>query len=104
MSDYDQRTAIHLAASNGEVAMLHYLLNIKKPVPVNVNPIDRLGGTPLTDAIRHGQDVAAKMLILRGGMEKGDPALEPIRAAQEAAVRCAFPLLPTPHPTHLLEH
>lgn len=84
--------------------MLHYLLNIKKPVPVNVNPIDRLGGTPLTDAIRHGQDVAAKMLILRGGMEKGDPALEPIRAAQEAAVRCAFPLLPTPHPTHLLEH
>ncbi|EKX35587.1 hypothetical protein GUITHDRAFT_60413, partial [Guillardia theta CCMP2712] len=45
-ADADRRTALHLAASNGETTVLDYLLRHLKR-PININPVDRLGGTPL---------------------------------------------------------
>ncbi|KAK3264010.1 hypothetical protein CYMTET_27222 [Cymbomonas tetramitiformis] len=71
--DYDKRTALHLAASNGQNAVLTFLLKIKPAL--NMNPVDRLGGTPLDDARRHGHQVASKMLQHKGGMHKDDPKM-----------------------------
>ncbi|KAK3251628.1 hypothetical protein CYMTET_39030 [Cymbomonas tetramitiformis] len=72
-ADYDNRTALHLAASNGQNTVLNFLLKIKPAL--NVNPVDRLGGTPLDDARRHGHQVASKMLQQKGGMDKDDPMM-----------------------------
>lgn len=80
-SDYDNRTALHLAASNGQLTVLDYLLSIQPPI--DVNPVDRLGGTPLSDAIRHNNPVATRMLEMAGGMKHGDPRLEEIGFGQE---------------------
>ena len=86
-SDYDGRTAAHLAASEGRTEILKYLISkvqnswrlhvcfpppdglIASPPPgakgANPNPRDRFGGTPLDDAIRHRQWEA--QLVLRNG-------------------------------------
>ena len=47
--DYDGRTALHLAASEGHRDILEYI--IQQGVK-NVNPTDRWGNTPLDDAKR----------------------------------------------------
>ena len=44
------RTPLHLAASNGHLDIVQML--IRKGV--EINPVDRVGGTPLADAIREG--------------------------------------------------
>ena len=46
--DYDGRTALHIAASEGWVEVVDYLLK----ADADVNVIDRFGGSPLTDAVR----------------------------------------------------
>jgi glutaminase len=56
--DYDGRTALHLAASSGNLEPLNFLLKCG----VDVNPKDRWGGTPLADAVREGKDNIAKIL------------------------------------------
>ena len=63
-ADYDDRTALHIAASEEQMAVLHYLIAKK----VNLNPKDRWGGTPLTDALREGRKDAAALLKKHGGM------------------------------------
>ncbi len=47
-ADYDGRTGIHLAASEGHLEAVKFLV----AKSVNINPKDRLGGTPLSDAKR----------------------------------------------------
>lgn len=46
--DYDARTGIHLAASEGHEEVVKYFISQK----VDINPRDRWGGTPLSDAVR----------------------------------------------------
>jgi len=72
--DYDDRRALHLAASNGQTAVLHYLLH-QLDFKINVNPIDRLGGTPMEDAHRHGKTVAVAILEEAGGLRQDDQKL-----------------------------
>ncbi|GMH33513.1 hypothetical protein BSKO_01347 [Bryopsis sp. KO-2023] len=50
VADYDSRSPLHLAAANGQLEILKYLCGIPS---INVNPVDRIGGTPLQDAVRH---------------------------------------------------
>lgn len=56
--NYDTRTAIHLAASEGQAPLVKYLLEAR----ADANVVDRWGGTPLDDALRGGHDVAAQYL------------------------------------------
>jgi len=80
LADYDGRTALHLASSNGRTTALDYLLSQPN---LDVNPVDVTGGTPLDDAIRHNQRVSQEMLRNAGGLMKDDPMLEQSKALRD---------------------
>lgn len=61
--DYDRRTALHIAASEGKLKALRYLLALG----VNINPVDRWGKTPLDDAETQAHQGAVSMLSEHGG-------------------------------------
>jgi glutaminase len=48
-SDYDGRTALHMAATEGHIEILQFLAKNKLK---EINPTDRWGNTPLEDAQR----------------------------------------------------
>ena len=73
VGDYDGRTALHLAASEGKISVLHYLL--ERDPPLDINGLDRVGGTPLEDAMRHCHSVAAMMIETAGGMRRHEKRL-----------------------------
>ncbi|KAL6060146.1 asparaginase [Balamuthia mandrillaris] len=56
--DYDKRYPLHLAASEGKVQAVQFLLD----KGANPNVIDRWGNTPLDDAIRGGHTQAINLL------------------------------------------
>eukprot|EP00301_Raphidiophrys_heterophryoidea_P020800 c5399_g1_i1.p1 GENE.c5399_g1_i1~~c5399_g1_i1.p1 ORF type:complete len:671 (+),score=149.68 c5399_g1_i1:88-2013(+) len=59
-SDYDKRTALHLAAAEGRVEAVRYLLTVPT---IKANEPDRWGNTPLMEAKRReGNDVIVKLL------------------------------------------
>ena len=51
--DYDLRSALHVAADEGRVEMVRFLL---AQADVDVNATDRWGGTPLDGAVRGGHE------------------------------------------------
>jgi ankyrin repeat protein len=57
--DYDLRSALHLAASNGRLSAVTYLCCQS---PDTAHALDRWGHTPLDDAVREGHDECAKMI------------------------------------------
>jgi len=61
--DYDHRSALHLAASAGTMHVLRLLISHG----VEPNSIDRWGGTPLADAVRHHHRQCAMELVRVGG-------------------------------------
>jgi len=75
MGDYDGRTPLHLAACAGKTSVIEYLL--QQPT-VSVNAVDRFGGTPLEDAIRHNKQGAAALLREKGACCSGDGQLEEV--------------------------
>jgi hypothetical protein len=77
MGDYDNRTPLHLSACAGHTSVIEYLL---KQQSVVVNAVDRFGGTPLEDAIRHGKQGTAALLQEAGGCRSGDPTLKQVAA------------------------
>ena len=68
LADYDRRTPLHLAASEGHVECVTFLLSIGMPV----NPVDRWGGTPLRDAIRQKRKKCIMLLREAGAREDGN--------------------------------
>lgn len=84
--DYDQRTPLHLAASEGHLEVVKWLVEEKK---VDINIKDRWRGTPLSDAIRHKHDDVAKYLQEKGGktfLNKTDLSLQLCQAASEGNI------------------
>ena len=57
--DYDHRTALHLAASEGNLETATYLINVAK---CDVNSLDRVEQTPHEDAVRHEQGAVLALL------------------------------------------
>ena len=57
-ADYDGRTCIHLAASEGKTDVVKFLI----AKDVNISPKDRWGGTPYDDAKRHGHKEILRLL------------------------------------------
>lgn len=63
--DYDRRSPLHLAASNGHLKVVQYLH--EQGGVDDVNPIDRMNGTPYDDAVREGHHEIAEYLLRVGG-------------------------------------
>jgi len=61
-ADYDGRTALHLAASEGQMEVVKYLLSKN----ANVGFKDRWGGTPFSDAQRGHFDEICEFLVASG--------------------------------------
>jgi glutaminase len=59
--NFDDRTALHVAAAEGHVEIVEYLLNLG----VDPRPVDRFGNTPLDDARREGNDEVIELLVTR---------------------------------------
>jgi serine/threonine protein kinase len=66
IADYDYRTALHLAASEGHPHVVSYLLESG----VDVDPRDRWGGTPLDDAMSHGHHEVIRLLKSYGAASR----------------------------------
>ncbi|EED90829.1 ankyrin domain-containing protein, partial [Thalassiosira pseudonana CCMP1335] len=60
--DYDRRTALHVASSEGRLDVVKYLVS----KGAKVNRSDRWGGSPLDDAHRHRHTEVARYLRGRG--------------------------------------
>nr|XP_043616240.1 integrin-linked protein kinase 1-like [Erigeron canadensis] len=65
VQDYDDRTALHLAASEGHASIVELLLHYK----ADVNLDDRWHRTPLTDARLYGHRDICRILEVNGGKD-----------------------------------
>ena len=62
-ADYEGRTALHIAASANQLAVVEFLVQQKG----NVNGQDNFGKTPLSNAMHHGHVAVIKVLRDAGG-------------------------------------
>jgi len=63
LSDYDFRTALHLGASEGHLGVVQQLCSLRQ---IDLSPRDRLGNTPLDDAMRHQHAEVRRYLHAQG--------------------------------------
>jgi ankyrin repeat protein len=97
--DYDRRTALHVAASEGHLDICKFLVNEKG---VRINRSDRWGGSPLDDAHRHRQEDVVKFLREHGATTGSlDQTTNLISAAAEGDAEEVKLLLSMSHDLHV---
>lgn len=69
LGDYDRRTAIHLAASEGNLAVVSFLVDDCGALH---SPEDRWGSTPLDDALNYGHSKVAEYLQSKGAVKRSE--------------------------------
>ena len=69
LGDYDRRTAMHLGASEGNLAVVKLLIIEAECDP---NPLDRWRNTPLDDSVREKREDVAAFLRANGGLSGKD--------------------------------
>lgn len=74
LGDYDGRRALHLACCEEKLAVIEFLLACPG---IDLNPVDRFGGTPLEDAIRENRHTVALLLEKLGAVRAHHPSLKP---------------------------
>ncbi|KAK3280280.1 hypothetical protein CYMTET_11874 [Cymbomonas tetramitiformis] len=80
--DYDKRTCLHLACSNGHNSCVDFLLRIPD---IDINALDNFGGTPMDDALRHQHFPIVLMLTKLGALQGSSLAVQRESKAQNAA-------------------
>ena len=71
VGDYDGRTPIHLAASEGHLKIVKYM--IEKAKLKHFDPIDRWGNTPYDDAVRGGfEELSNYLKSLKDKRDEGE--------------------------------
>ena len=70
-ADYDSRTCLHLAASEGNLPIVTHLIETAK---ADTAVMDRWQGTPLADAVRQGHAEVVKTFIRHGAQLGWDQA------------------------------
>lgn len=90
-ADYDKRTPLHLAAAENQVEIVRFYIERSqmRECPVDLNPRDRWGGTPLDDAYRHGNEAVIAMLEDAGAGRGApnipvEPNLPPVLVGENA--------------------
>jgi len=77
--DYDQRTALHLAASEGQLDVVKFIAECDD---AKLSPVDRWGGTPVDDAMRCGHSDVAEFLIKQGALKGRMSQARPLGATE----------------------
>ncbi|KAA0715530.1 Glutaminase kidney isoform, mitochondrial [Triplophysa tibetana] len=77
--DYDSRTALHVAAAEGHVEVVKFLLEACK---VNPSPKDRWGYTPIDEARQSGHH--DMLILLQEYSEKYNPSTNPVADKETA--------------------
>ena len=92
-SDYDQRTALHLAASEGHKDAVKFLVDSapRGRMHVIISAKDRWGGTPLSDATQ-GQFETCIVYLQANGAVEGTPSA--LHTGTGAAMSHASPVAP----------
>ncbi|WCJ25290.1 Integrin-linked protein kinase family [Euphorbia peplus] len=80
VQDYDKRTALHLAASEGHAPIVELLLHYK----ANLNLKDRWQRTPLTDARLYGHRDICRILEVNGGKDFTNDQQMAVRNEQDS--------------------
>jgi len=93
--DYDKRTALHLAASEGLLQVVQVLVD---ELGATLSPVDRWRGTPLDDAIRAQSGEVAKFLRSRGAALGADESFQKKRRPSRDGDRSPGVLRPAPEP------
>ena len=67
-ADYDGRTPLHLAAAEGRISVIEFLIEQyrQNKDSLDLNPRDRWGGTPLDDACSNGHQAVVELLQQAG--------------------------------------
>jgi len=101
-ADTEERTSLHLAASNGHLKMVKHLVQIHG---ADVSVKDRFGGTPMVDAIRHKHDACAAFLRTQGArLEVDDAAMQLCGAAAKNDVAVLRRLVENHVNPNLMDH